>query len=53
MTEFLLENELVMNQKYLTKLSVGNGVVIVLFSIKWRRALGRRMPCTQFAQWGL
>jgi len=29
-----------MSQKYPTKLSVDNGVVIVLFSVKWRRALG-------------
>jgi len=35
MTEFLPENELVMSQKYPTKLSVGNGVVIVIFSVKW------------------
>jgi hypothetical protein len=46
MTLFLPENELVMSQKYPTKLSVGNSVVIVIFSIKWRRVLGRRTPAS-------
>jgi len=53
MTVFLPDNELVTRHKYPTKLSVGNGVAVGLFSVKWRRALGRRIPRTQFAQWGL
>ena len=53
MTLSLPENVLVVSQKYPTKLSVGNGVVIVLFSVKWRRVLERRIPRIQFAQWGI
>lgn len=53
MTALLSENELLMSQKYQTKLPVGSGVAVVRLFVKWKRALGRRIPRIQFAQWGL
>jgi hypothetical protein len=52
MTVLLLENEVVMIQKYPAKLSVGSCAAIVCFSM-WNRALGRRITCIQCAQLGL